>query len=317
VSAAPERFHQLDSPSAWELVLVSLFLTVVSYVALGANLFRGEIVAPMDLLLSGEAWPDQLHTEMSSTGNKPDILDAWLPRRIHVKSCLQDGELPLRNPPIAGGQPAFPLLFDSYISPSFLLFLLLPDGLGYTLGLLMRLSIAGLVTFLLCQLSLPTPSSVFGAVTFMLCGFNLSRLMWPQVATSCWIPWVVWSFVRLMSRPSAGGIGLLAIATALMIFGGFPAVAGFALYPVALLFLWMLFSVPENRPRTFRLALVTGYAMHLGFLLTGFQLLPGIEYLKTVDLSRRRALLPIARLQHEPGGPFVRRLRPRDGGSRR
>lgn len=280
----------LEKASKREIALVSVLLVLVSYVALGANLFRGEVVAPMDLLLSGQAWPEELHTDHVQDPNKADVLDAWLPRWIYVRSRLSEGAIPLWNPYVSGGQPALPLPFDSYLSPSFLIFLLLGNGLGYSLALMIRLFIAGLGAFLLCRLSLPTQASILGAVAFMLCGFNLSWLMWPQVAASCWIPWVVWSFLRLMRNPGRREVGLLALLIALMLFGGFPAVAAYTLYLLALLFLWIVLSGPDRSPkRGLRLALGATAAISLGFLLFGLQLLPGIEYLSTVDISWRHA----------------------------
>ncbi len=175
-------------------------------------------MAPMDLLLSGHVWPEELQTSHVQDPNKADVLDSWLPRWIYVKSRLAEGEIPRWNPYISGGQPALPLLFDSYLSPSFLIFLVLGNGLGYSLVLLVRLFIA------------------------------------------------------------------------LMLFGGFPAVAGYTLYLLALIFVWTVLSDPDARlGRDFRVAAWAGAAVSVGVLLTGLQLLPGIEYLATVDVSWRQA----------------------------
>ncbi|MEJ2146519.1 MAG: YfhO family protein [Acidobacteriota bacterium] len=298
IRAHSEPAPGVSSPSRREIALVSLLLVLISCMALGANLFRGEVVAPMDLLLSGQGWPEELHTEEALDGNKADVLDAWIPRWLYVKSRLREGAIPLWNPFVSGGQPALPLLFDSYLSPSFLIFLLLGNGLGYSLALLVRLFIAGLGAFLLCRLEFSTQAALLGAVTFMLCGFNLSWLMWPQVATSCWIPWVIWSFVRLMRNPNRREVGVLAILTALMLFGGFPALAGYTLYLLALLSLWMILSRPGRSLRGgLRPAFWAVAGVSLGFLLTAFQLLPSVEYLSTVDLSWRQASsVPIDKL---------------------
>ncbi|MEJ2077262.1 MAG: hypothetical protein P8Z74_04530, partial [Acidobacteriota bacterium] len=136
IRAHSEPAPGVSSPSRREIALVSLLLVLISCMALGANLFRGEVVAPMDLLLSGQGWPEELHTEEALDGNKADVLDAWIPRWFYVKSRLREGAIPLWNPFVSGGQPALPLLFDSYLSPSFLIFLLLGNGLGYSLALL-------------------------------------------------------------------------------------------------------------------------------------------------------------------------------------
>jgi hypothetical protein len=277
-------------PVNWkEFTLAFLLFLLLAYLYLGANILEGEIVAPMDVILEAEGWSELGLSLPAVSHLRGDILDAWLPRWIFTKRILLAGELPLWNPLVAGGQPALPSLPDSYFTPSFLLFCLFEDGIGFTLGLLIRLVLAGTGTYLLCRLFIGRLASFFAGMTFMMCGFNSSWLMWPQVATSAWIPWVLWSTMRLLQEPSCVRMTTVTLVTTAMIFGGFPAVAAYGLLLTGGLSLWFLAG--EARKQGLLSSLRRSFwlisALLLSLPLAAIQLLPFVEYLHHVDLSWR------------------------------
>ena len=275
-----------------EVILTISFFALLAYFYLGANIFKGEIVAPMDLLFQYHGWQESgLHLPLFNA-QRTDILDASLPRWIFMKRALLSGHLPLWNPLVAGGQPAFPLLQGSYLSPSFFLFCLFEDGLGFTLALWVRLVIAGLGTYFLCRARLGILASLFGGITFMMCGFNTSWLMWPQVATSAWIPWVIWACLRLIECPGIRRMVILTMLVAFLLLGGFPAVAGYGLYLAALFTSWVLVNraILNKSPfQSLKLSLWLAAGVFLALPLISLQLIPFLEYLGEVDLSWRRA----------------------------
>jgi hypothetical protein len=271
-----------------ELLLAGVFFVVVAYVAFGANVFGGEVVAPMDLLSRFSGYNEGDTALPLVNIQMGDILDSLLPTWRYVKSQIWAGRLPTWLPLAAGGEPSLPL-FSAFVSPRFLLFLLLPDGIGYTLGLIVQTAIGGFGTFLLCRRGVGFLPALLGGVTFMLSGFNGVWMQWPHVSTSIWIPWMLWALARLDAEPSGRTIAALAVIVALLLFGGFPAVAGYGFYCAALIGLVLLIS--RWRRLGARSALgfgsVAALAVGLGVLLTAAQLLPSIEYLHQFDFSGR------------------------------
>lgn len=275
------------------VVLAPLFFVLLAYWFLGANLFRGEIVAPMDVLFQYPGWQESGLSLPLFNPERSDILDANLPRWRFMKEALRNGDFPLWNPLAAGGLPAFPHLSAGYLTPRFLLFLLFDDGLGFTLGLLIQAALTGLGAYLLCRTRLGIVASLFGGVTYMMCGFNASWLMWKHTATSLWIPWVLWALIRVVEAPSGRRTAVLAMTVAALVLGGFPSVGAYGLYVAALLFLWLLIDrVWQGLPlrEGGRLMLWIGGGVALGFLLASLQVLPFAEFLQQFDLSYRQGM---------------------------
>ncbi|MGH7857675.1 MAG: hypothetical protein ACREQY_10130, partial [Candidatus Binatia bacterium] len=217
-----------------ELAGVVALLLLVAYGWLGANLFAGEIVAPMDLLLHRPGWAESgLEWPLSRT-KASDVIDGHLPKWIFLKQELLGGRVPFWNPMPGGGQPAFGILSHGYFTPRFLLFLLFDEGLGYTLGLLAQATLSALGIYLLCRTALGVLPSLFGGFTYMMCGFNSIWAMWPHVATSLWLPWIFWASIRLAERPSGRRAALLAVFVSLLVLGGYPPVAAFGFYGIGL-----------------------------------------------------------------------------------
>jgi len=53
---------------------------------------------------------------------------------------------------------------------------------------------------------------------------------WPQTRVAALIPALFWTVERLIQRRRPGDVALVAVVIGSMLFGGFPAVTGWALY---------------------------------------------------------------------------------------
>jgi len=275
-----------------ERLFVPMSFTAVAYLFLGANIFAGGIVAPMDLLLHFPGWQESGMSLPLFNMERSDVVDATLPKWIFIREQIAKGELPLWDPLRSGGEPGLFVIPNACVSIGFLLFLLFGDGVGFTLALLARLVIAGLGTYVLCRTRLKPIPSMFGGITYMMCGFNSSWLMWPQVETSAWMPWVLWAVIRLEDKPCSRRMTVLALLVAALIFGGFPAVAGYGLYAVAILAAWLLIlkaSQERDFVDTIKRGLWISGGVAIGFALTSIQLFPFIEYVNQFDISWRHA----------------------------
>jgi hypothetical protein len=273
-----------------EFVTAGLFFTLIGALSLGANLLAGQVVAPMDLLFRYAGWRETGASVGIHSVDRSDVVDSILPQWIFLRESIIKGHFPLWNPLTAGGVPGFMTVPQSTMSFGFLLFLLFGGGLGFTLGLWGRLVISSLGAHLLCRTKLSFLPSIFGGITYMLCGFNSSWLMVPAVETSMWVPWVLWAIIRVDEKPTAYRCAGLAAFVAAMIFAGFPAVAGYALYASALLALWLLArNMLKERDvfKTLRRVLWIPLGWLLGLGLTSVQVIPFIEYAQQFDLSWR------------------------------
>jgi len=272
-----------------ELLGAGLFFALVGGLVLGANVFAGQIVAPMDLLFGYAGWQEVGPVLGAHSVGRSDVVDGVLPRWIFLRESLIKGQLPLWDPMPAGGSPGFP--FASVFSLGFLMFLFFGDGVGFTLGLWIHLLVAGLGAYSLCRTRLTMLPSIFGGITYMMCGFNSSWLMVSAVETSMWIPWVLWAMIRLEERPNAYRGAALAVFVSAMILGGFPAVAGYALYASILLGLWLLTTRIVDERKLWsaaRRGILISFYWGLGMALSMILVVPFIYFIGQFDVAWRK-----------------------------
>ena len=265
---------------------MGLAYVVLSALVMKANPFEGETVAPMDLLTRHEGWQQFNPSGSVEQGQRSDILDCYLPRWIQVKRSLREGGNPWWIPEAAGGVPGLHHFTNGTLTPSFLVFTLIEaDWLGYYLGHLLRLSLAGLGMYLLLRMELNRPASFFGGTVFMLAGFQAAWFFWPQITTSMWIPWVLWSAGKWYRTEQPIWLPVTTLTALLLLLGGFPSVALFGGYALAL---FTLCHLPLRTPLTcLRLGGAAVGAFLLAGLLSAIPFLSLMELLEHTDLSYR------------------------------
>lgn len=271
-----------------ESIIIIIFFVSISYLYLGVNIFSGKIVAPMDLLLSYPGWKESGISTTIVNIERSDILDGLLPVWINTRNTILGGELPLWSLTRSGGSPSFIFLGNSFISVSFLLFLIFGGGIGFTLGLLAKLVIAGFGTYKLCRTQLGILPSIFGGIVYMMCGFNAGWLMWPHVSTGMWIPWLLWAIIKLETASTRKWIIVVALFTTALIFGGFMSVSAYGLMLTGLLIIWMIIIRVRHKDDNIlkrNLFIISGII--LGILLASVQIIPFIEWLGQFDTSFR------------------------------
>ncbi|KAF5063531.1 hypothetical protein DSECCO2_293710 [anaerobic digester metagenome] len=274
-----------------EDLIVILFFSLVSFFYLGANIFAGQIVAPMDLLLHYPGWSNTGMDIPVFNLERSDILDSQIPMWNFARDSILNGLLPLWNPFVAGGSPALATFTTSpsLLTPSFFVFLVFGGGVGFTLSLLAKLFFAGYGAYKLCRTELTVLPSIFGGITYMMCGFNASWLMWPHVTTSMWIPWVLWGIILLNRERTRKRIFFVAIPVALLIFGGFPFVtfSGLALGSLFVCWLVLIDFVKKDRISGLKSGILLFSATFAGIGLAAAQILPFAEWLAQFDKSWR------------------------------
>jgi hypothetical protein len=275
-----------------ELGLAALVLLLLAYIGFGSNFFGGETIAPMDLLAEGQGYSEGMPALAMGSPQKTDILDGLLPSWRFARSELRHGRLPWWNPVFTGGAPSLSSLFEGFVTPRFLLYVLLPEPWGYGLGLVVQTALAGLGAFLFCRRRLAAFPALLGAVTFMFCGFNDAWAQWQHVATASMIPWMLWALAGVLDEPGPRSAGILGICVALVLYGGFPAVAAYAFCVATFLAVAVVARRIRERGQLQVGLRIAGYAalgVALGLGLTIWQLAPSLEFLRELDLSYRQS----------------------------
>jgi len=273
-----------------------LFLLVIVLAYFWPVLARGEVVAPTDLLFQFPPWSSQVGDDFHvKNGLRSDIVDAYLPSLKQIKDGVLDGDLPLWTPLKGQGRPLASTLDSSFFHPLTAFFITaFPFATGYSLLVMSKLFLAGAFTYLfLRRLEASRGASLIGGLAYMFSGFNIVWLMWPVTLVSCFGPLLFLQTENLVRSPRPGNGALLGIVIAIMVLGGFPAVAGYFFYAAALYFMMRLSqSYVENGD--WRRALLTGGAFGLSLMIgvgmAAFQLLPTLELTAFTDIGYRRAL---------------------------
>ncbi|MGD9171295.1 MAG: hypothetical protein PVI97_14725 [Candidatus Thiodiazotropha sp.] len=267
-----------------------LVLVLIAVVMLGANPMAGETIAPFDLLVQFQGWKNTGIKSPRKHFKHSDVLDSKLPAWRYARERLRQGELPLWNPHVLGGNPLLLLITRSIITPAFAAYALFDnEAVGLYASALVNLLIISFGGYLLFfSLTGNRLASLLGAVAFSYSGFITSWFLWPHVNTSVWIPWMLYFAVCVVQTGDAKYVPWLAIASTLMILGGFPTVAVYGYIALLLLFIsWSLFSRNSYRLIMTRVAL-GGAGILLSLMMAMLFIYCLDESLGLVDLSYRR-----------------------------
>jgi hypothetical protein len=267
-----------------------LVLILIAVIMLGANPMAGETIAPFDLLVHFQAWKNTGIKSPRKHFKHSDVLDSKLPAWRNARERLRNGELPLWNPHVLGGNPLLLLITRSIVTPAFAAYVLFDnEAVGLYASALVNLLVISFGSYLLFfSLAGNRLAALLGAVAFSYSGFITSWFLWPHVNTSIWIPWLLFFAVRIAQTGDAKYVPWLAIASTLMILGGFPTVAVYGYIALLLLFVnWSLFS-----RNSYRLVMTRGALGVAGMLLSLMMAMLFIycldESLGLLDLSYRR-----------------------------
>ncbi|MEW8507325.1 MAG: hypothetical protein AB2598_11515 [Candidatus Thiodiazotropha sp.] len=267
-----------------------LALLLIAVVMLGANPLAGETIAPFDFLVQFPGWKNTGIESPVKHRKHSDVLDAKLPSWRYAREKLRQGELPIWNPHVLGGNPLLLLNTRTILTPAFAAYALFDDeAVGLYASALVNLLIVSFGSYLLfLSLTGNRLAALLGAVVFSYSGFNTSWFLWHHVNTSIWIPWLLFFAVRIAQTGDAKHVSWLAFASTMMILGGFPTVAVYGYIALLLLFVsWSLFS-----RNSYRVVLTRGALGVAGILLSLMMAMLFLyclyESLGRIDLSYRR-----------------------------
>src|SRR6202521_4328642 len=214
----------------------------------------------------------------------PDMgAPAWQPEpwfKIISDQFWTEHEPALWNPYAAYGAPLAANMQAQPYYPLTVLLSLHPTPWTYNFFIVARLLVAGVLMFLYARLFLTGLPSLFAAVTFMLSGYFIVALNMPHLSVEVLFPGVLLAFELLLRKNSWTAVAVTAGVVFLSVVGGFPESLFLIVCFGSIYFLFRLLLTPEFRERPYGRAGKLAVGIALGFALSGFLLLPVLEYVR-------------------------------------
>ncbi len=248
----------------------------------------GRVPFPAKLVTQFPPW-DSVRSTLPPPGSTPhaemgDLVTELYPWKAYTHRAIASGTLPLWNPSLLLGAPFLGDLQTGLFYPLNLVYYALPTPLAWSLSILIRTMLAGLLATLLANaLGASRTAALTAGVIFALCGWVTAFQTRPHLDTSLWLPLVLLSIDRLQRKADGSSVVLAAAAFALPVLAGQPENAAHVTMVAILFFLFRL-AWPA-RPETTRLRFTGLFAAAglLGVALAAIQILPGLEFISQLD----------------------------------
>ena len=272
----PDRPARRRRPSLLTWVAV-LGAAVFVLLGIGTPLLGLTSFSGADLVQVREPWKS-----LAPTGFRPEIpavsdtIDSVIPARHYFHEQLMDGEVATWNPLGSGGTALGGTVTPALYTPLSLPYLLLPTWLAPGYAKLLELAVAiGFTMLFAARLRLSRAAGLVGGVIFAASGFMVVWTNWPQTQVAATIPLLFWAAERFAQVRTARSALPIAAAIAVMLLGGFPAVAGYACYAAAPYLVMRLCQETGWSPwRILRGSVTAGVALALGVGAIGVVLFP-------------------------------------------
>jgi len=273
-------------------LFVSLFILFSAMFATHANPFKGEVVAPLDLLMKHEGWSsrwDDLGYEgQLKNWQRSDLLDGRYPLLAYYKNYLNQGIIPTWH--IDSNTPIYYTPLNIALNPQLLPFMVLENhAYAIHVGVMLQLIIAALGMFVLARLAMNTYGALFAALTYMLSGFGVGWIF--DLTVQIWIPWVIWAVVVYLSTNNRRYLPFITLFSALLIYSLFYSVAGYTFYLASFIVLvWQLVAWMQKEVTIRQVALNSGLIfafITLAFILAIANFAPFFDVYSYADMSWR------------------------------
>lgn len=280
----------------WVLLWFWLMVAAMVWLRLGTSLLGVTVFAGFDVLdnfvpwstleTAGDPYPHNIYVT--------DLVDAAIPAFAETSERLWAGESAWWSNLAIGGTPLLSNTSLGVVSPGRWAWLVLPLTIAPAWAKLFELLFAGAFTYLFARrLSLGTLSSSLAAFVYPMTGFTIAWTGWAQSGVAAVIPMLFWAVERHLQDRRVRTIGPVALASALLLFGGFPAVAGHAFYFAGAYALVRALTIGGRtgwaaRLRSAAAALARlALGVILGALLSAVQLLPLLSDLSSTSTEYR------------------------------
>ena len=211
--------------------------------------------------------------------------EAWF--KLISNELWGEFSLPLWNPYNAYGTPLAASMQPQPFFPPATLLSLHVTPWTYSLFIVGRLFLGGILTFFFARQFLSALPSLFASVTFMLSGYFIIYLNMPHLSVEVLTPGLFLTFELLLRRNSWGAV----VAAATMIFvgvaGGMPESLFLILAFATLYFVCRLLFTAEFRAQSGQLIPKFLAAVILGIAVSAFILFPFLEFVRLAHDSHQ------------------------------
>jgi len=261
-----------------ESVQAALILLLFLIVFFSPTIFSGKINSASDNL---QKWPtfaiDKDYIRQNSLLSDPMVQsEPWF---SFVKEALKKRQLPLWNPYQGNGTPLLANMQSAFFFPLNWLVYFFDFKTGLLLLYFLKLFSVGIFTyFFLRQIEIRHYASTIGAVAFMFCQYNISWLYWPIANVMFFLPLSLFLTEKILFSKNKVFPWLLAIATAVALFGGHPETFIHIILVNILYFIFRIATSSGLAESKIRIVLRYTMAILFGFLLACAQIVPFYEY---------------------------------------
>ena len=270
-------------------IAMAIAIAVFLGVRLGATLTGSRVFMGMDVLRLSDPYSFPDNHPVHSFYYVTDQIDSMIPSLNELHHRLFSGQWPQWSNLVAGGTPLLGVPSLGVFTPGRILYLLLPTALVPGWSKLVELGFAWIFTFLFVRrLNGSKLAAGLAGTIYPLTGFMIGWNNYPQVAVGAVIPMLFWAAERYLQQSAVRALIPVAVASALLMFGGFPAVAGQAFYAAGLFVIVRVITLHRRDIRQLAIRLIwLGAAVLVGVGVTAFQLLPFARQLSGVNLGYR------------------------------
>lgn len=220
-----------------------------------------------------------------------DTVDSAAPMDMFIAQHAWRGQgLALWDPYGNGGAPLATLPNSAMLSPLSLPWWILPASAAPSvIKILEGLTIAGGMHLLLRrQWGLSRATVPVASLGYFMSGFMVSWTNWPQTRVAAFVPLFFWCVERIATGNGRWRIITLALVTACMLLGGFPAIVGYTFYAAVPYFVLRVVAARRGLRRAAIDFCRAAAGMLLGVGLSAVQLLPFIQLvMKEVNFEDR------------------------------
>ena len=209
------------------LLLLGGFL-VAELVTLYPGVFlRGEVIGSSALAYGMSPWKGHAPPTSSALRGNPvlsDDLTLFTPWDVATRAALAAGSTPLWNPGSGCGLPLLANNQSAVLAPTQLLRFVWDSPRARTVGLLLKVLIAGAGMFLLLgRWRLPPPAALLGGLAWANAAGITVWLLYPLSETAAWFPWLLLGLSQMLGvggPPTRLGPLTVALAGAALLLAG-------------------------------------------------------------------------------------------------
>ncbi|HEY5601160.1 MAG TPA: YfhO family protein [Patescibacteria group bacterium] len=244
-----------------------------------------------------------LFSPLSIFSTPGDIAYFNYPLKDLLANSLKNFDLPLWNSLLGNGIPVFS---ESQIGtlylPNLILFYLFETPLAFNLSYLFIFITSTCGIYLFCQSwGLSKTSSLFAALAFGYSGFFIARIIhFHFIQVVSFLPWLFLLVEKSIQTRKTVYLLLLSLLLSQLIFIGFPQAILYSLLALGAYFLFRLLPLAHHKTQLIKPIVFFSFAILLGVILSGIQLVPLLELL---EASSRSTGLPTLTLFARSASP--------------